>query len=196
MVSEHIAWCQDGAMFHNDLLPVPYTDEALHLLSDNIKEMQDHLGRQVLVENPSTYLAFKDTQYDEADFIMKVIQQTDCGLLLDLNNILVSCHNQGWDVMCYLEKIDFDAVGEIHVAGHSDRALPDGGTIKIDDHGSMVRNDAWQLLDEVIKKAGPKPVLLERDNDVPSYQVLIDECKIGQQILDDNAQGYSEEKAS
>lgn len=196
LISEHVAWCQYASHFHNDLLPVPYTHEALSFLTDHIKTMQDYLGRQILVENPSTYIAFKEADFDEADFIMEAVHQSEAGLLLDVNNVIVSAHNQGWQVADYFARLDYDKVGEVHVAGHSDKSLADGTRIKIDDHGSDVRDEIWQALEGVLAKAGPKPVLLERDSNVPSFAALADEARIGQNILNQYASSLKQGKAS
>lgn len=186
LVSEHVAWSlvetEGGNVFHNDLLPVPYTKPALAVLVDNINEMQDYIGRHILIENPSTYLTFKKSDYSEADFILEALHQTGAGMLLDVNNVYVSAENHGWDAAAYLNKFPADIIGEVHMAGHHVRDY-NGKTIRIDDHGSEVIDDVWALFDNLIARVGPKPTLIEWDTDVPAFDVLEIEVGIAQTIL-------------
>ena len=187
LVSEHVAWSiaddRQNKIFHNDLLPVPYTHAALDVLVDNINEMQDHIGRKILIENPSTYLTFRNGDFDEADFILEALKRTGAGLLLDVNNVYVSASNHGWDGEAYLNKIPADVIGEVHMAGHHVRDY-NGKTIRIDDHGSHVTTDVWGLFEDLIKRVGPKPTLIEWDTDVPTFDVLKTEAALAQIILD------------
>jgi uncharacterized protein (UPF0276 family) len=144
----------------------------LQCVVDNIDRVQDYLGRRILIENPSRYLAYAASNWCEADFLHELCRRTGCGLLLDINNILVSAHNLGRDPEAWLDAFDPRLVGEIHVAGHAVKPDGAGGTIAIDDHGSPVGTACWTLLDRFLRRAGPTPVLVEWDSDVPDYAVL------------------------
>jgi len=176
-VSEHIAWSHGREIFHNDLLPLPYTKESMTVLSDNIDRVQNMLERQILVENPSTYLAFEQSEMPEPEFIAGVQKRSGCGLLLDVNNVYVSSVNNGFDPFEYLDSYPLDAVGEIHLAGHSVEAF-DGNELLIDDHGSPVTEAVWKLQAYALNKlARSVPVLIEWDTDVPSFDVMLGEAR-------------------
>ena len=175
LVSEHLAWCIAGGVFHNDLLPVPYTAQALDVVVDHIKQTQDVLGRRILVENPSTYLRFVDSEMAEVAFLTAMAERSGCGLLLDVNNIHVSARNHGFDARAYVDAVPPELVGEIHLAGHALREHR-GRVICIDDHGSPVSDAVWQLYDVTIQRLGPRPTLIEWDNDIPELDVLLDEA--------------------
>lgn len=198
LVSEHISWSNTNGITLNDLLPLPYNDESLAVLVDNIKHVQDFLGRQILVENPSTYLEFNESTMTEWEFINKLIEKSGCGLLLDVNNIHVSCTNHGWDSAEYIKNIPYNAVGEIHLAGYEEKRVAnplsrlrgrvrEGASaddfILIDTHGNEVANIVWQLYEEVIKRSGCTTTLIEWDNNIPDLQVLITEAEKAQKIL-------------
>lgn len=170
IVSEHIAWCAYGAVAHHDLLPIPYTDESLDILARNIDIMQQTLGRQVLVENPSRYLSFCIDEMPEEQFISALVERVGCGLLLDVNNVFVSAHNLNLSIDSWKACFPFSAVQEIHLAGHS---LVRG--LRIDDHGSRVSPEVWALFRDVIKTTGPVRTLIEWDTDIPKFDVLIEE---------------------
>lgn len=174
MVSEHLAWSRAKGHYLNDLLPLPYTAETLDLVAQNISHMQDAIGRQILIENPSSYMAFKDTTMHEADFLNSLVARTGCGLLLDVNNVFVSASNMGWSAEAYLSQLDMAAVGEIHLAGHLVRDI-DGNILRLDDHGSQVSDDVWALYAEVLLSAGGRPTLIEWDNNIPDFSVLLAE---------------------
>lgn len=183
LVSEHVAWTSiDGAHF-GDLLPLPYTEESLAVLCRNIAIAQDVLGRRILVENPSTYLRFVHSTIPEWEFLAELPRRTGCGLLLDVNNILVTQANHGFAPGDYLEAIDPDTVGEIHIAGHSS-VDTDGQTLCIDDHGSAPAAATWSFLSRVLAWSGAKPVLLEWDLNIPELDVLVGEAKRAQSLLD------------
>ncbi|UKJ74430.1 DUF692 domain-containing protein [Azospirillum brasilense] len=175
LVSEHLAWSSAGGTYLNDLLPLPYTEEALDTVRRNVERVQERLKRPILVENPSRYLTFDASAIPEAEFLAELARRTGCGLLLDVNNIHVSAHNVGLDPRAYLDAIPPEAVGEIHVAGH---AVHDTGcgTLLIDDHGSPVADPVWDLLDEALRRTGPRPVLVEWDTHVPDLPVLLAEA--------------------
>jgi uncharacterized protein len=177
LMSEHIAWSVVGGAYLADLLPLPMTEEALTVVCRHVEQTQGYLKRRILVENPSTYLAFGHSTIPEWEFITAVAERTGCGILCDVNNIYVSAHNHGWDASTYLSALPPAMIGEIHLAGHSVRPLADGGTLRIDDHGSRVIAEVWALYEEALARFGPVPTLIEWDNHVPSLDVLLDEAK-------------------
>jgi uncharacterized protein len=176
LMSEHIAWSVADGLYLADLLPLPMTEEALAVVCRNVDQMQSYLKRRILVENPSTYLRFRHSVIPEWEFMAAVTERTGCGLLCDVNNIYVSAHNHGWNASAYLSALPPASVGEIHLAGHSVRALPGGGTLRIDDHGSQVIAEVWALYQEALACFGPAPTLIEWDNDVPPLDVLVAEA--------------------
>ncbi|MGH8502933.1 MAG: MNIO family bufferin maturase [Gammaproteobacteria bacterium] len=175
LVSEHVAWsdCEQFAL--HDLLPIPYTEEALKILCDHIDEMQMALGRKILIENPSGYLEFRQSAIPEPEFLMEAARRTGCGLLLDINNVYVSTQNRGEDVADWLVDIPGDLVGEIHLAGHTILKVEDQ-EIRIDDHGSRVAPAVWALYRETVARIGRRPTLIEWDTDVPDIHVLLEEA--------------------
>lgn len=185
-VSEHISFARHGAHFLNDLLPLPYTEEALTWLVDNIDETQQALGRRILVENPSTYLTFTHSTIPETAFITEACRRSGAGLLLDVNNVFVSARNHGFDAAAWLAEIPGDLVGEIHLAGHTVKDI-DGVELRIDDHGSAVGGEVWALYEGVIARIGPKPTLIEWDTDVPPLQELLEEASKAGAIMSDKA---------
>jgi uncharacterized protein (UPF0276 family) len=170
--SEHLAWSTHGAEFLNDLLPLPYTDETLTRVADHISQVQDTLGRQMLLENPSSYLAFVQSTFTETDFLASLVHKTGCGLLLDVNNVFVSATNLNLSPQAYIDAYPMDAVGEIHVGGHDEDHDDHGAPLLIDSHGAAVVDPVWALLDYTLTRSGPKPVLVEWDTDVPEWPVL------------------------
>jgi uncharacterized protein len=177
LMSEHIAWSVVGGTYLADLLPLPMTEEALTVVCRHVEQTQTYLKRRILVENPSTYLAFAHSTIPEWEFIAAVAERTGCGILCDVNNIYVSAHNHGWDPSAYLAALPPAMIGEIHLAGHSVRPLAGGGTLRIDDHGSRVIAEVWALYEEALARFGPLPTLIEWDNHVPPLDVLLDEAK-------------------
>lgn len=182
--SEHLAWSTHDGAFLNDLLPLPYTQRTLKRVVDHIDQVQAILGRQMLLENPSTYLAFAETEMDEVEFLGEIARQTGCGLLLDVNNVHVSCTNQAWNSDDYLERFPLDLVGEIHLGGHDIDEADHGMPLLIDTHGSEVSDPVWALYARTIAKAGARPTLIEWDNDVPEWPVLAQEAARAEQILE------------
>ncbi len=183
LVSEHISWSTAGGVYLNDLLPLPYTEEALDVLVRNIGQAQEALGMKVLIENPSSYVTFAQSTIPEWEFCAETARRSGCGLLLDVNNVYVNSRNHGYDPMDFLNAVPGALVGEIHVAGHSDSEW-DGHSILIDDHGSPVKDVVWNLLDEALERTGPKPVLMEWDLDLPALDVLLGEAAKAQAALD------------
>jgi uncharacterized protein (UPF0276 family) len=182
LVSEHVAWSITGGVYLNDLLPLPFTDEALAVLCRNVDQAQDSFGRQLLIENPSSYLSFTETTMPEWDFLRAIVDRTGCGLLLDVNNIHVSGFNTGFDPDRYLEGLPWAAVQEIHVAGHT-IARFDAQTMLIDDHGSPVADAVWGLLRSALRRTGPLPVLVEWDTAIPELPVLLAEAAKADRLL-------------
>jgi len=176
LVSEHVAWSVSGGAYLADLLPLPMTEEALAAVCRNVDRMQDTLRRRILVENPSTYVQFRHSTIPEWEFMTAVAARTGCGILCDVNNIFVSAENHGWDASAYVANLPPAAIGEIHLAGHGVRELPDGGMLRIDDHGSRVIDKVWSLYGEALRRFGPVPTLIEWDTEVPPLDVLVGEA--------------------
>lgn len=187
MVSDHLSWSNGPDDKFPDLLPIAYSHEALDHFVTEVGRVQDRLARPILIENPSRYLAYAGDDWDEVDFLHELARRSGCGLLLDINNIEVSAFNLGLDPVLWLDAFDPRLVGEIHVAGHAVKDDDMGGRIAIDDHGSPVRSSCWGLLARFLARSGPKPVLVERDTDIPDYAVLIAEAAIADALL---AAGY------
>ncbi|HBZ42658.1 MAG TPA: hypothetical protein DEO85_01050 [Maritimibacter sp.] len=170
--SEHLAWSSHGGTYFNDLLPLPYTAETLARVADHIDEVQEVLGRRLLLENPSVYVGFDETDMEETDFLTELVRRTGCGLLLDINNVFVSCTNQARDPREYLSRFPLTAVGEVHLGGHDEDEDLDGMPLLIDAHGSEVVDPVWTLYTETIARMGPKPTLIEWDTNVPDWDML------------------------
>jgi len=175
LVSEHLSWSIAGGAYLNHLLPLPYTEESLAIVSANVEIAQAALGRQLLVENPSTYLRFRHSPIAEPEFLAELARRTGCGLLCDVNNVYVSTQNFGLDAHAYLAGLPPAAVGEIHLAGHA-RNDADGRTILIDDHGSRVAAPVWELYEYALERFGRVPTLIEWDTDIPPLETLVDEA--------------------
>jgi uncharacterized protein (UPF0276 family) len=184
LVSEHLSWNVVDGIYLADLLPLPMTEEALDVVCRNVDRAQESLGRRLLIENPSSYLRYRHSTIPEWEFMAAVARRTGCGILCDVNNIFVSACNHGWSASDYLAALPPQAVGEIHLAGHSVRELEGGGTIRIDDHGSKVCPPVWALYSEAIARFGRVPTLIEWDTDIPSLDVLIAEARSAQNVLD------------
>lgn len=176
LFSEHLAWSTHDAGYLNDLLPIPYNEGTLARVCDHIDETQTFMGRQMLLENPSSYMWFEDSTWEEAEFIREVARRTGCGLLLDVNNVFVSAQNLKTSSSAYLASYPLDLVQEIHIAGHDATIDADGERLLIDAHGSPVDADVWQLYASVIARTGPLPTLIERDNNVPPLAELLAEA--------------------
>lgn len=183
LVSEHLSWSSIGGRYLNDLLPLPYTEEALAHVVARIARVQDYLGRQILVENVSRYLEYKHTTIAEWDFLTAVARQSDCGILLDVNNIYVNAVNHGFDALTYLRAIPRDLVQEIHLAGFTVNRF-EGGEIIIDSHNRPVADAVWTLYREAIDRLGPRPTLIEWDTELPALTVLISEAHQADAIME------------
>jgi uncharacterized protein (UPF0276 family) len=185
LFSEHLAWSSHDTVYLNDLLPLPYTEETLDLVCIHIDEVQETLHRQMLLENPSTYVAFAETSMREVDFLREVVQRTGCGLLLDVNNVFVQAINHGFDAAAYIDSFPAEHVVEIHLGGHDEDADDDGAPLLIDDHGREVADPVWALYARTLARAGPKPTLIEWDNDVPDWPTLFAEAKRADAVIAD-----------
>ena len=181
--SEHLAWSTHESAFLNDLLPLPYTEDTLTRVADHVDEVQDVVGRRMLLENPSSYLAFEESTLEETDFLRAVAKRTGCGLLLDVNNVFISATNLGSDPISYIDAFPLDLVGEIHLAGHDEDEDDHGAPLLIDSHGREVAEPVWGLYDYVIRKGGARPSLIEWDNDVPEWPLLEAEAARAAEML-------------
>lgn len=173
-VSDHVSWSVTGGVYFNDLLPIPYDEEALRVMAANVAQFQDALGRSVMVENPSTYLRYRQSDRSEAQFLAELCARTGCGLLLDVNNVFVSTENHGLDAIGYLEAVADLPIGEIHLSGHHLREVGNRA-IRIDDHGSPVSEAVWSLYDRTLGLLGPLPTLIEWDSAIPDLDILLAE---------------------
>ncbi len=183
LFSEHLAWSSHDEGYLNDLLPLPYTQATLDLVCDHIDEVQEALGRTILLENPSTYVVFETSQMSETDFLKAIAKRTGCGLLLDVNNVFVSATNHQTSAEAYLAAFPVGSVGEIHLAGHASVTLQDGAELLIDAHDRAVADPVWALYENLVARIGPRPTLVEWDNDVPAFNVLAQEAAHAQNIL-------------
>lgn len=181
--SEHLAWSTHDGVYFNDLLPLPYNEATLAQVSDHIDEAQEAVGRRLLLENPSSYLELAGATMDEIDFLVAVAARTGCGLLLDINNVYVSAVNQGFEPTEYLDRFPLDLVGEIHLAGHAAELEADGGRLLIDSHDRRVDQAVWALFERTLGRTGAIPTLVEWDNDLPEFSVLLEEAAIANRAL-------------
>ena len=179
LVSEHLCWCSVDERYLNDLLPLPYTEESLNHVSERIQRVQDYLGRQILIENLSSYLQYSHSTIPEWEFLAAVAQRSGCGILLDINNIYVNACNHGFDAAQYLHAIPVAVVGEMHLAGFSDE-----GDILIDTHSKPVSAQVWTLYEQAVQRFGRCPTLIEWDTDIPALSVLLDEAAHAEGIAD------------
>jgi uncharacterized protein (UPF0276 family) len=183
LVSEHLAWSTHNDVFFNDLLPVPYTQEAVRRVSDHVDRLQEVLGRRILLENPATYVAFESSEMSEVEFLQAVVARCGCGLLLDVNNVLVSATNQGYRAEDYIDGFPMAAVGQLHLGGHAQDRDDAGATLLIDAHDRAVDDRVWALFARTIERAGPKPTLIEWDSDLPAWRVLFAEARTADRIM-------------
>jgi uncharacterized protein (UPF0276 family) len=183
LFSEHLAWSTHDGVYLNDLLPVPYNEETLARASDHVDEVQETLGRRMLLENPSTYLAFDTSTMSEVEFLRAVVKRTGCGLLLDVNNVYVSAVNHGTEPMAYLDAFPMEHVGEIHLGGHFEDRDDLDAPLLIDAHGTPVAEVVWHLYARTLARIGPVPTLIEWDNDVPAFPVLAAEAARAHELM-------------
>ncbi len=181
-VSEHLAWSSHGGVFFNDLLPIAYDEPTLARVVDHVQHVQERLRRRILIENPSTYFALAGSVLEEVDFLSELAARCGCGLLLDLNNLVVSAGNRGESPWTALDRFPLHAVGEVHLAGHSEQSLG-GKTLRIDDHGSAVGQDVWSLYAALLQRTGALPTLVEWDTDVPEFNTLATEARRARDVL-------------
>lgn len=189
LVSDHLSWSVASGSYLPDLLPLPYTEEALAVVAANVDRAQTALGRPLLIENPSRYLLFRHSTLSEAEFLTALVERTGCRLLYDLNNLLVGTRNLDKDPLEVLFEIPIGAVAEVHLAGHTRKRLDDGSEVRIDDHGSAVSTEVWDLYSRFVHRAGPVPTLIEWDTAIPVLSVLQAEAAKAQHFLDIAATG-------
>lgn len=182
LMSEHLAWSTWRGQYHPDLLPFPRSHEALQRIVDNIDCTQNVLGRRIAIENPTHYLRLDGHDWSELDFLTELSNRTGCGLLLDVNNVFISAHNQSFNAASYLDAFPADAVMEIHLAGHT--ADPGDSNLLIDSHDSPISDAVWSLYRRLIKRIGPRPTLIERDDQIPAFDELMIERNRAQNLLD------------
>ncbi len=183
LFSEHLAWSTHDSVYLNDLLPLPYTEATLAHVCEHVEQVQEVLGTRMLLENPSTYVAFSTSDMSEIEFLKEVVRRTGCGLLLDVNNVFVQATNHDFDPNDYIDAFPVDHVGEVHLGGHAEDADDDGAPILIDDHGSEVADPVWALYGRAIARSGPRPTLIEWDNDVPEWSVLFAEARRAERVI-------------
>ena len=184
LVSEHLAWSTHETTYFNDLLPLPYTETTLRRVCDHIDQVQEAIRRPMLLENPSTYIAFVESTMSETDFIRSIVRHTGCGLLLDVNNVFVSANNHGFSALDYLSDFPLGNVGEVHLAGHAEQSDDEGDLLLIDSHDGPVTDAVWKLFEIVISRRGPVPTLVEWDSNIPDWPILKAEAAAAQAILD------------
>lgn len=177
LFSEHLAWSSHDTVYLNDLLPLPYSNETLDRVCIHIDEVQDTLQRQMLLENPSTYVAFAETSMSEVEFLREIVRRTGCGLLLDVNNVFVQATNHGFEASIYLDDFPAEHVVEVHLGGHAEDEDYGGGALLIDDHGREVADPVWGLYAHALRRTGPVPTLIEWDNDIPTWPELFAEAR-------------------
>lgn len=189
LFSEHLAWSTHDDYFFNDLLPVPYTPEALMRCADHIDQVQESLGRQMLLENPSTYVTFAESSMTEIEFLREITERTGCGLLLDVNNVFVSATNHGYSPEDYIDAFPIEQVGEVHLGGHARDKDDTGAPLLIDAHDRAVADPVWALYSRAIARTGGIPTLIEWDNDLPSWQELFAEAQTADALLMQDTRG-------
>jgi len=184
LFSEHLAWSSHDGVYRPDLLPIPYTAETLARVADHVDEVQEAMGRAMLLENPATYLTFSTSTMDEIAFLAELVARTGCGLLLDVNNVVVAAANNGHAPEDYVDAFPLGAVGEIHLAGHAEDRDADGATLLIDTHDRPVADPVWALYARVIARTGPLPTLIEWDADVPDWPRLMAEAAAAERVME------------
>ncbi|MYZ48754.1 DUF692 family multinuclear iron-containing protein [Propylenella binzhouense] len=180
--SEHLAWSTHDVGYLNDLLPLPYTEETARAVAAHVAEVQDVLGRRILIENPATYVAFAATTMEETDFLAEIVARTGCGLLLDVNNVFVSATNHGFDPVAYLDAFPVAHVGEVHLAGHA-AENEDGELLLVDTHDRPVADPVWDLYEHLLARAGALPTLIEWDSNLPDWPVLAAQAEQAERIM-------------
>jgi uncharacterized protein (UPF0276 family) len=185
LFSEHLAWSTHDDFYFADLLPLPYTEETLAHIVRHVDEVQTALGRQMMIENPSTYIAFHNSDMTEVEFLTELARRSGCGLLLDVNNVFVSAANHAYDPIAYIDSFPVQHVGEIHLAGFAEFRDDAGAPLLIDAHDSTVREVVWALYAQAVARTGPVPALIEWDNNIPTWDVLYAEAMRAERIIKD-----------
>ena len=183
LVSEHLAWSTHESIYYNDLLPLPYTPATLKVVVDHVDELQQALSRRVLIENPSTYVAFATSSMTEIEFLDSLVRATGCGLLLDVNNVYVSATNHNFDAAAYIDAFPAVHVGEVHLAGHAEIDGGVGDRLLVDAHDRTVDAAVWDLFRRLVSRIGPVPTLIEWDNDIPEWRTLMSEARRAEQVM-------------
>lgn len=177
LLSDHLSWSHSGQVYLPDLLPIPYTKESLTIIANNIDRVQNYLQRPLLIENPSSYLEYQTSSYSEAEFLAELVKRTDAKILLDINNVYVSCYNNGWEPHTYLQSLPQQSIKEIHLAGHSVHTIDNNNQLLIDTHDNHVSNKVWDLFQFAVNYIGPVPTLIEWDTDIPDLEILLNEAR-------------------
>ncbi len=191
IISEHLSWSRVGGKTLPDLLPIPYHAESLNIFCDNVNAVQDFLGREILIENPSSYLEYTSSNQQEVDFLVTLCERTQAKILLDINNIFVSCSNHGWDAQNYLRSIPKHWVKEFHLAGHSIKTIGSNQILRVDTHDSKVCAEVWALYQLAIERFGCIPTLLEWDAQIPEFSVLMQEAALASNYLTASEKNYA-----
>jgi uncharacterized protein (UPF0276 family) len=166
-ISDHLCWGSAHGIYGHDLLPVPYTEEALGHIARRVDAVQTRLGRRILLENPSSYMQVRGAEMSEAEFLGALARRADCGILLDVNNVFVSAHNHGFDPEAYFDALPAERIGQVHLAGHTEE-----GNLLIDTHDGYVRPEVWQLYADAIERFGARATMIEWDANVPAFEEL------------------------
>ncbi|MEM7168572.1 MAG: DUF692 domain-containing protein [Pseudomonadota bacterium] len=187
LVSEHLAWSSHDSLYFPDLLPVPYTAETLRRVAEHVEQVQDALKRIILLENPSSYLSFESSTLSETDFLRELAARTGCGLLLDVNNVMVSATNLNFSAEAYMDAFPLDKVGQIHLAGHASDQDETGAEVLIDSHDRPVADPVWDLYRRTIERLGSVPTLIEWDENLPSWATFEAEARAAEKIMRETA---------
>jgi uncharacterized protein (UPF0276 family) len=182
MVSDHACWTGVNGENLHDLLPLPYTEEAIRHVAARVSKVQDVLGRRIMLENVSSYLTYAHSEMEEWDFLAEIARRADCGILLDVNNVYVSAVNHGFDPITFLEGIPLERVGQFHLAGHSTNELENGRKFLVDTHDHPVCDEVWELLERAVERFGPVPTMIERDANIPALAELENELSVAERI--------------
>lgn len=190
LVSGHLAWSTHQGAYLNDLLPLPFDEETLQLVAAHLREVQDGLSRPYVIENPSSYVGFATSTMPEAEFLSELVHRTGCQLLCDVSNVYLSAHNMGYDAYRFIDDLPSDAISELHLGGFTpedDEANP-GAELLVDTHATTIAEPVWDLYAHALRRFGPKPTIIEWDNDIPSLATLLDEATradaVGAQALE------------